>query len=81
MERVAAGRLRRPGASPARLAVMMARPQRQRLRMWAAFLDRDVSDVVQEAVTGYLDRLDREREKQGLPPLPIPSAGDDGKSS
>ncbi len=65
------------GGSPSRQVVAMPRLLRQRVRMWSAFLDRDVSDVVREAVTEYLDRLERGRAEQGLPPFPIPSDGED----
>jgi hypothetical protein len=38
--------------------------------MWAALLDLDLSEIVNDAVREHLDRLDADRAKRGLPPLP-----------
>lgn len=46
---------------------------RQRLRLAAVFLEREISAMVEEAVTRYLDELKRERKEQGLPPIPDPA--------
>lgn len=45
---------------------------RQRLRLWAAFLDQEISELVEEAVTKHLNELDQRRAQRGLPPLPEP---------
>lgn len=44
---------------------------RKRLRMWAALRDRDMSDVIEEAVLAHLDRWDHERKARGLPPITL----------
>ena len=49
----------------------MPRGVRQRLRVHAAVLDRDMSEVIAQAVTEYLDRLDAQRVEEGLPPIPL----------
>jgi len=49
----------------------MPRGLRQRLRIHAAVLDREISDLISEAVTEYLDRHDQQRAKEGLPPIPM----------
>lgn len=46
---------------------------RQRLRLAAVFLEREISGMVEEAVTRYLDDMKRERKEQGLPPIPEPA--------
>ncbi len=53
-----------------RLQVWLKRRTRRRLRLWAALLDQDVSEVADEGLTHYLDWMDQERATQGLPPLP-----------
>ena len=55
-------------------AAKLTRPVRLRLRMWAGFLDKEISELVEEAITAHLDQLDRERQRRGLPPLPLPEA-------
>jgi len=40
------------------------------LRLWAAFQDRDMSDLVVEAIRLHLEALDRDRAERKLPPLP-----------
>jgi hypothetical protein len=47
---------------------------RQRLRLAAVALERELSGLVEEAVTRYLDQVKHERKAQGLPPLPEPVA-------
>ena len=47
---------------------------RGRLRMWAAYQNKEISTVVEEAVTAHLDALDAERAGQGLDPMPHPDA-------
>jgi predicted transcriptional regulator len=49
----------------------MPRGLRHRLRIHAAVLDREISEVIAQAVTEYLDRHDQQREQQGLPPIPL----------
>jgi hypothetical protein len=44
---------------------------RKRLRMWAALLDRDMSDIIERAVLAQLDDWDRERAAKGLPPITL----------
>lgn len=53
-------------------SVKLPRQLRQRLRLWAAFLDQEISEVVEEALTKHLDHLERQRAERNLPPLPIP---------
>lgn len=53
-------------------SVKLPRQLRQRLRLWAAFLDKEISEVVEEAVTKHLDDLERQRAERKLPPLPSP---------
>ncbi len=53
-------------------SVKLPEPLRQRLRLWAVFLNREISELVEEAVATRLDTLDRERAERGLPPLPQP---------
>ena len=42
--------------------------------LWAGFLDKEISEFVEEAIMTHLDQLDRERQRRGLPPLPLPEA-------
>ncbi|MEP7022121.1 MAG: hypothetical protein ABI808_15875 [Pseudonocardiales bacterium] len=49
----------------------MPRGLRQRLRIHAAVLDREISMIITEAVTEYLDRHDTQRAAEGLPPIPL----------
>jgi hypothetical protein len=43
---------------------------RKRLRVAAAILDVEISNLVDDALTGYLDDLNAKRVAQGQPPLP-----------
>ena len=67
---------RRAGSSARRLSqsIRIAPELRQRLRIWAAYLDQEISEVVEDAVTAHLDALDRDREERGLAPMPLPDA-------
>lgn len=47
---------------------------RARLRMWAAYQEKEISTVVEEAVATHLDALDRDRAAHGLDPMPCPGA-------
>lgn len=53
-------------------AVKLPRPVRLRLRMWAGFLDKEISQLVEESITTHLDQLDHDRQRRGLQPLPQP---------
>jgi len=53
-------------------SVRFSPPLRRRLRLWAAFLDREISEIVEDAVTAHLDTLESERAERRLPPLPDP---------
>jgi len=50
--------------------IWLPRSVRRRLRLWAAFQDRDMSDLVVEAIRLHLEALDRDRAERRLPPLP-----------
>lgn len=69
-----------PGDRPGRThqSVKLREPLRRRLRLWAAFLDKEISELVEESVAARLDELDRDRAKRGLPALPDPDLGADG---
>jgi hypothetical protein len=43
---------------------------RRRLRICAALLEKEISEVVEEAIGRYLDEVDRARRAQGLGPIP-----------
>ena len=67
---------RRPGRSATgrvreKVGIWMPRAVRQRLRIHAAVLDREISEVIEQAVTEYLDRHDQQRATEGLPPIPL----------
>ena len=47
---------------------------RLRLRACAAFLDVEISELSEVAITRYLDELDRDRGTRGETPLPRPGA-------
>ncbi len=64
------GRPRDPAEPREKAQLFLERSVRRRLRMWAALLDLDLSEIVNDAVREHLDRLDAERAKRGLPPLP-----------
>ena len=75
-----AARRPRPARGPddgrARLnqSVRISPDLRGRLRMWAAFQEKEISTVVEEAVAAHLDALDRDRAARGLDPMPQPGA-------
>ena len=54
-----------------KVGIWMPRGLRQRLRIHAAVLDREISEVIAQAVTEYLDRHDQQRAAEGLPPIPL----------
>jgi hypothetical protein len=54
-----------------KVGIFLPRGLRQRLRIHAAILDREISELISEAVAEYLDRHDQERAAQGLPPIPL----------
>jgi hypothetical protein len=51
-------------------SVKLPQPVRERLRMWSAYLDKEISEIVEEAVTKHLNELDKRREQRGLPAIP-----------
>ena len=53
--------------------ISLPRHLRQRLRLAAVFLERQISDLAEEAVAEYLDRVQRDRKEQGLAPIPGPA--------
>ena len=59
------------GRDREKVGIWMPRGLRQRLRIHAAVLDREISDLISEAVSEYLDRHDLQRAKEGLPPIPM----------
>ena len=59
------------GRDREKVGLWLPRSLRQRLRIHAAVLDREISVVVAEAVTEYLDRHDQQRAAEGLPPIPL----------
>lgn len=59
------------GRDREKVGIWMPRGLRQRLRIHAAVLDREISELIAEAVTEYLDRHDAQRAAEGLPPIPL----------
>jgi hypothetical protein len=59
------------GRDREKVGIWMPRGLRQRLRIHAAVLDREISAVISQAVTEYLDRHDDQRAAEGLPPIPL----------
>jgi hypothetical protein len=59
------------GRDREKVGIWMPRGLRQRLRIHAAVLDREISEVISQAVTEYLDRHDEQRAAEGLPPIPL----------
>jgi hypothetical protein len=57
--------------------VRIAPELRQRLRIWAAYQNREISDLIEEALTAHLDALDRDRAARGYKPIPGPDEKDD----
>jgi hypothetical protein len=49
----------------------MASHIRRRLRVAAAVQDRDISQLIEDAIQLYLDTWERERAAKGLPPLVV----------
>ena len=54
-------------------SIKVPRHLRQRLRLAAVFLERQISEMVEEAVVRYLDDVQRERKQKGLAPIPEPA--------
>lgn len=63
-----------PAARRVQMSVQVAPELRQRLRLTAVFLERELSEIVEEAITNHLGQIDRERREQGLKPIPKPEA-------
>lgn len=64
---------RSPGEEPRATQSVRMRPElRRRLRIWAAYQVRELSDLLEEAVSAHLDALDRARAAQGFKPIPGP---------
>jgi hypothetical protein len=59
------------GRDREKVGIWLPRGLRQRLRIHAAVLDREMSDVIAQSVTEYLDRHDQQRAAEGLPPIPL----------
>ncbi|MBV9323141.1 MAG: hypothetical protein JO352_05060 [Chloroflexi bacterium] len=53
-----------------RMTLFLSRTVRRRLRVMAAVMDRDMSEVIEEALERYIDTYERQRAARGLPPLP-----------
>jgi hypothetical protein len=72
---------RRVGAARPRLnqSVRITPDLRARLRMWAAYQDKEISTVVEEALAAHLDALDRTRAERGLDPMPQPDEEADSR--
>jgi hypothetical protein len=68
MERRTATRRSRRGQQSVQLPLAL----RHRVRVYAAYGGVEISTLVEDAPTGYLDRVDRERAEKGLPPIPPP---------
>ena len=60
-------------------SVKLPEPLRQRLKLWAVFLNKEISELVEEAVVARLDALDTERAERGLAPLPQPETEANGR--
>jgi hypothetical protein len=54
-----------------RMTILIGNHVRRRLRVAAAVQDRDISQVIEDAVQLYLDNWERERAARGLPPLTV----------
>jgi len=54
-----------------RMSLFLSRPVRRRLRVLAAVMDRDMSEVIEEALERYIDAYEQQRAARGLPPLPV----------
>lgn len=71
-----ARRPRRPRTAGRRrretLSVRIDPDLRRNIRIWAAFRNQEISDLVENAVASHLDALAEERAAQGLKPIPAP---------
>ena len=54
-----------------KMTVLISSQVRRRLRVAAAIQDRDISQVIEDAVQSYLDSWERERASRGLPPMTV----------
>jgi hypothetical protein len=54
-----------------KMTVLLSSPVRRKLRVAAAVQDRDMSEVIEDAVQLYLDTWERERAARGLAPLTV----------
>ena len=54
-----------------KMTVLLSSPVRRRLRVAAAIQDRDISQLIEDAVQVYLDSWERERASRGLPPMTV----------
>jgi hypothetical protein len=54
-----------------RMTVFLSRLVRRKLRVASAVMDRDMSEVIEDAVETYIEAYERERAAKGLPPLTI----------
>lgn len=59
------------GRDREKVGIWLPRGLRQRLRIHAAVLDREISEVIAQSITEYLDRHDAQRAAEGLPPIPL----------
>jgi hypothetical protein len=53
-------------------SVQLSLGLRHRVRVYAAYGDVEISALIEDALTSYLERVDRERAAKGLPPIPPP---------
>jgi hypothetical protein len=54
-----------------KMTVLISSQVRRRLRVAAAIQDRDISQVIEDAVQLYLESWERERASRGLPPMTV----------
>jgi hypothetical protein len=54
-----------------KMTVLISSQVRRRLRVASAIQDRDISQVVEDAIQLYLDTWERERASRGLPPMTV----------
>ncbi len=54
-----------------KMTVLISSHVRRRLRVAAAIQDRDISQVIEDAVQLYLDSWERGRASRGLPPMTV----------
>lgn len=67
------GKSQKAAADRVAQSVRLPPQLRKRLRMWAAFKDVEISEIVEEAVKAHLNKLDRQREKKGFAPIIAPT--------